>query len=386
MITIKQVNNDKKGMKDFIHFPYSLYRNDENWCPPLIMERKKFFSAKNPFMSHGRIAYFVAYEEGRPVGRVTAHTDEVYDKHYNIKQGFFGFFEAADNFELASLLIRSAEDWLRSNGIQTIMGPCSFSLNHEVGFLIKGFERPPVLMMPYTKKYYPGLFYKMGYRKEKELIAYRLGRETVTETPEIITRISKEIKDKFGDSIEIRNLDMKYIKPQLKIILDIYNEAWSKNWGFVPMTEEEMNELGKELKYFAYPEIIYTLYKDGEPAACLLAFPDINEMLIHIKNGKLFPTGIFKLLFFRKYVKTGRLILMGVKSKFRNMRLDVLLYQRLFEDALSKTEGNRLSSIHDLEMSWILEDNIAMNAILESLKADPYKRYLILKKTLGGMA
>lgn len=385
MINVKQVNNDKKGMKDFIHLPNALYRDDENWCPQLLVERKRFFSEKNPFMLHGTVAYFVAYDEGKPVGRVTAHLDDMYNKQYKTRQGFFGFFESIDKIDVANQLMRSAENWITSHGIDSIMGPFNFSINHEVGFLIKGFERPPVMMMPYTKKYYPGLLHKLGYRKEKELIAYRLGRETVTEVPEIITRISKEITDSIGDSLEIRNLDKKNIRPQLKIILDIYNEAWSNNWGFVPMTEEEIDELGEQLKYFAYSEIIYLLYKDGEPAACLLAFPDINEALMNIKDGKLFPSGIFKLLFFRKYIRTARLILMGVKSKFRKLNLDILLYQKLFKDALSKEKDNRLEKINSLEMSWILEDNIAMNAIIESFGADPYKRYLIVKKNLGGM-
>ena len=377
MVIVKQVTGDKKGMKDFLEFPYSLYKNDEHWCPPLRFERKDFFSPKNPFMKHSEVGFFVAYKDNRAVGRVTAHRDDIYDKFYNTRQGFFGFYEAIESDEVAEKLMLSCEDWIKTRGIDSLMGPFNFTTNHEVGFLIKGFDRPPVIMMTYTKPYYPDQLHKLGYKKEKELIAFWVDRNT--EKPEFFTVMAKRIAREIEGSYEIRTMNMADFKSELKIILDIYNEAWNKNWGFVPMTEEEIDDMARQLKDIILPEYIYFLYKEGEPAAFLLCLPDINNVLIHIKSGKLFPTGIFKLLFFKKYIKTGRILLMGVKSQFRNQGLDVLIYNRMIEDMFSIVP----KSIKSAEMSWILEDNHVMVNILKSMNADPYKRYLIVKKSLG---
>ncbi|GJL77794.1 MAG: hypothetical protein NPINA01_07830 [Nitrospinaceae bacterium] len=376
MVIVKQVDGDKKGMRDFLELPYSIYKDEKNWCPPLRFERKTFFSRKNPFMKHSEVAFFVAYQGDLPVGRVTAHRDDIYDKFYNTRQGFFGFYESVKEDEVAEQLMLSCEEWIRSKGIDSLMGPFNFSTNHEVGFLIKGFDRPPVIMMPYTKPYYPEQLNKLGYQKEKELLAFWIDKNT--EKPELFTVMAKRIARELEDSYEIRTLNMAQLKSELKIILDIYNEAWNKNWGFVPMTEEEIDDMAKQLKYIAQPDYIYLLYKEGDPAAFLLGLPDINNVLMHIKSGKLFPTGIFKLLSFRKYIQTGRVLLMGVKSQFRNQGLDVLLYNRVIEDIFSKLP----KQVKNAELSWILEDNQVMVNILKSMNSDPYKRYLIVKKNL----
>jgi len=376
MVMVKQVNGDKKGMQDFLELPYFLYKNDKNWCPPLRFERKEFFSKKNPFMNHSEVCFFVAYKDNKPVGRVTAHRDDIYDNYYDTRQGFFGFYESIENGEVAEQLMLACENWIKTQGMDSLMGPFNFSTNHEVGFLTQGFDRPPVIMMPYTKAYYPEQLRQLGYKKEKELLAFWVDRNT--ETPEIFTVMAKRIARELEGSYEIRTLKMAELKPELKIILDIYNEAWNKNWGFVPMTEAEIDDMASQLKYFAQPEFIYILNKDDEPAAFLLGLPDINNALIHIKSGKLFPTGIFKLLSYRKYIQTGRILLMGVKSQFRNQGLDLLLYNRLIGDAMTKGP----KQIKDLELSWILEDNHVMVNTLKSMNADPYKRYLILKKSI----
>lgn len=376
MIIVKHVNHDRRGMKDFIDLPYSLYRNDKNWCPPLKIERKRFFSNKNPFMLHSSVAYFVAYQGNRPVGRVTSHIDKIYNSYYNTRQGFFGFFESIENLETAEKLLSAAENWIKERGINSILGPFNFSTNHEVGFLTKGFERPPFIMMPYTKKFYPEMLYKLGYHKEKELIAYWLSN--VTDVPEIVAKSSKKISEKFSDSVEIRNLDVKRLDSELNLVLDIYNEAWSKNWGFVPMTDKEISETAQELKFIANPDITFILYKDRKPAAVLIGLPDINQVLIKIKDGKLLPSGIFKLLFLRKNINHMRVTIMGVKGEYRKQGLDFLLINQVFREGLNKTP------YRSVEMSWILEDNILMNRIFKRLNAEPYKKYVILKKRLEG--
>lgn len=361
-------------MNDFIDLPYRLYKDNPNWCPPIRIERKAFFSRKNSFMSHSEVNYFVAYENGQPVGRVTAHKDEIYNRQYRTQQGFFGFFECYENLETAGKLMAACENWARAQGMNSLLGPINFSTNHEIGFLIKGFDTPPMIMMPYTKEYYPGIMFKLGYAKEKELIAYSLNRTHTL--PDFFVNLADKIARDYQDTVKIRTFHMNKLKSELKILLDIYNSAWSKNWGFVPMTDEEISDIARQIKFFANPDFIYILYKDDKPAAFLLALPDINEILIKIKNGKLYPTGWFRLLFQRKHIKSGRVLLMGVRREFRNQGLDVLLYYQLLNDGLEKT------SVEKIELSWILEDNKAMVSILKNLQADPYKRYLILKKML----
>jgi len=379
MVTVEQVNGSKKGMKDFLELPYWLYEEDKNWCPPLRFERKEFFSDKNPFMKHSEIGFFVAYKNNRPVGRVTAHRDEIYDKFYNTRQGFFGFYESVDCGETAKKLMHASENWITSRGMNSVMGPFNFSTNHEIGFLTKGFDRPPAIMMPYTKSYYPDQLAVLGYKKEKELLAFLIEKTMATPEPfAVMSRrvavMAKRVARKLRGTYTIKTLNMADLKSELNIILDIYNEAWNKNWGFVPMTAAEIDDMARQLKTIIQPEYIYFLYHNEEPAAFLLALPDINNALMHIKSGKLFPTGIFKLLFFRKYITSGRVLLMGVKKKFRNKGFDLLLYSRLMEEAQKQ--------LRSMEMSWILEDNRAMVNILGNLNADPYKRYLILKKSL----
>lgn len=375
MITIKQVNDNKKGMKDFIGFPYALYKNDKNWCPPLRIERKKFFRNKNPFMRHGRVAYFVAYDGTRPVGRVTAHIDEMYNRHYNTRHAFFGFYESIESDDVCEKLMQSVENWAKANNMVSILGPFNFNTKQELGFLIEGFEEPNFLMMSHTKSYYPDLLCRLGYRKEKGLVSFRLNN--VFRIPEIITRTAKRLFDTYGDSIKIVPINRNDLKDDYGFIRDTYNDAWNENWCFIPITEKEIDYFIEDLKFFAVDDFIYKVYKNGESAAFMLNVPNINEVLMRIRNGRLFPTGIFKLLYYRKHIKSAIIVIMGVKSKYRKLGLEVLLYNRLFEDHLAKP------SFNCVETTWIIEDNIPMMKSLEHLNADLNKRYVILKKTLA---
>jgi hypothetical protein len=374
MAVVKQVNEDKKGMIDFINLPYNIYRNDSNWCPTLKIERKRFFSRSNPFSSHSKIAYFVAYKGAKPIGRVTAHIDELYNGYHNTKHGFFGFFESPFSLDVAESLMKEAEHWLGHRGMTKIIGPLNFSTNHEVGFLTKGFDRPPVIMMPYTKDYYPRMLYRLGYGKEKELIAYWQGN--VKGIPLIVEKAVKRLKRRFGDAIHIRNISKRNLKSDLRIILDIYNDAWSKNWGFVPFTDDEILKIAKELKFIAIPDITSLLYWDGEPVAFFFAVPDINEVLVQIRTGRLLPTGLLKLLLCRHRIRTARVMLMGVKRKYQRHGLDFMMYYRMYDAMLRKT------TLKNIEMSAILEDNHMMIKALERLNAYPYKKYVVLKKDL----
>ncbi|MBT5472062.1 MAG: hypothetical protein HOK41_15780 [Nitrospina sp.] len=375
MTIVKQVNEDAKGMKDFINLPYSLYKEEKNWCPPLRLERKQFFSNKNPFMKHSQVAYFVAYQNDIPKGRVTAHIDENYNKYHHASQGFFGFYESTDDSEVAKELMFATENWVKSKGMNSIMGPFNFSTNNEIGFLIKGFEKPPVVMMPYTKKYYPEQLYELGYENKKELMAYWLDKKR--EIPKTFSRLALRISEKYGDTVKIRPLDRKRLNSDLKILLNIYNEAWSSNWGFVPMNVEEIDHVAQQLKAFADTNYMCILYKNDDPAACLLALPNINEALIHLKDGTLFPTGIFKFFSMKNKIKTLRLLIMGVKPEYQKLGFDFLLYNQFLKFVIDENIYTQLES------SWILEDNVEMINILNNQNAEPYKRYVVLGKALA---
>lgn len=377
MITVKEVTTDKKGLKDFINLQYDLYRDEPNFVPPLRIERNIFFNQKkNPFFEHAQGAYFVAYGGEKAVGRITAHTDENYDKYHNCKQGFFGFYESENSAEVCRELCSSAEKWLLARGVRNILGPMNFSTNHETpGFMVKGFDTPPILMMPYTKKYYPDLFKALGYTKAQLLIAYDL--HDVKKVPDVVSDYYKKFTEKYGDEVTIRHLDMKNLNADVRIILDIFNEAWCNNWGYVPMTDKEIDQMASELKLIVNPAVTYLLFKNGEPAAFQLAMPNINEILIKIKDGRLTPAALYKLLFWRNRIHYIRVLLMGIRPKFRRLGLDFIMYYHIFNDGLQKTQ------YRSVEMSWLLESNTMINAVMKRLDADPYKEYLIVSKELG---
>jgi len=375
VISVERVDRDRRGMRAFIDLPYRLYEEDVHWVPPLRLERRRFFSSRNPFLKHGRVACFLARRGGQVVGRVTAHVDDLYNRCRNgTTQGFFGFYESVEDIAVARELMEAAETWLRSRGMNVVMGPFNFSTNHEVGFLTEGFDYPPAVLMPHTKPYYPGLFHQLGYGMEKELLAYWLG--DVTEPTRSIGRVADRVLRRWGDRIEIRNMTKRGLASQLRIVLDVYNEAWGRNWGFVPMTEEEIADMARDLKLTVDPDITFIIYIDGEPAAFLIGLPDINRALAHVPDGRLLPTGIFRLFSSLRRLTTIRVPLMGVKSRYRKQGLDLLLYHLVFRDSLTKTP------YRNVEMSWILEDNMMMRSALRRMGAHVYKRYAILGKSL----
>jgi hypothetical protein len=368
------VNGNRRGMSQFMELPYELYRFDRNWCPRLRVEQARFFSRRNPFMRHCEVAYFLAHDGRRPVARVTAHVDAAYNMFHGRRQGFFGFFESTDNVESAGELMLAVEAWLKQRGASAVMGPFNFSTNHEVGFLTEGFDRPPVIMMPYTKPYYPRLLTALGYHTEKSLFAYWLGG--FDRVPTEVARGAEICRRRHGASLRVRNLRLSHIAADLAAVMGIYADAWSDHWGFVPLSEAEIAETARSLRFIADPRITVLLFKDGQPAACLIAVPNINEALIRIRDGRLWPSGMLKLLIGRRRIRTARVMLMGVKRKFQRLGLDLLLYDFCFRSALDTTR------YRNIEMSWILEDNLVLRRALQRLGAVPYKQYTVLGKRL----
>lgn len=373
-IDIIQVKS-KSEMKRFIDFEWEINKGLPNWVSPLRMSREEILDTrKNPFFEHSEIALFLALNNSKTVGRIAAITNQNYNDFQNDNCGFWGFFECIDHQETADMLFKSASEWLKEKGKDSMLGPMNPSTNDEAGLLIDGFNTQPYIMMTHNHPYYPQLAEGFGNEKAKDLYAWiSTTQEADKNTPEKMRRVAEKILKKYN--IKIRTLKKKNIKSEIKIIKDIYNNAWSQNWGFVPFTEAEIDKLAYELKPIADEKLLYFAEKDGIPIAFSVTIPNINEILAKIPNGKLLPTGLFKLLWGLKKIKTVRVIILGVKKEFQFIGLGSIFYLKTIESALENgyTAG---------EMSWILEDNHAMNRAIEAIGSEKYKTYRIYKKLL----
>ncbi|NTV32442.1 MAG: N-acetyltransferase [Deltaproteobacteria bacterium] len=360
-----------RDMDAFIRFPLRHYGQDPLFVPHLLYERKKFFSRSNPIFQFTEVVYLLARDEqGKVLGRVTAHINERHNRHAGEKTGFFGFFECVDDEAAASALMKAAEDTLRARGMKMIRGPFNFSTNEECGFLVQGFDRAPSFMMPYTKPYYPDLMTRLGYNKARDLLAYEY--EYKGSIPEHLVRFSERIRER--KKVVIRPIHMQRFAEDVETIFRIYNDAWSQNWGFVPVTEEEFRATAKDLKPIVDPSIVLIAEKESRPVGFIVTLPDYNVLLKKM-GGRLFPFGFLHLLFGRKSVTRVRTLLMGVVADHRLSGIEVLLIHDTFERGLPK--GYRGG-----EMSWILEDNVLMRRAVERMGATIGKVYRIYEKTL----
>jgi len=359
----------KKDLLDFIKFPWKIYKNDKNWVPPLISERKEFFdSHKNPFFKHSEVVFYLAKREDEIVGRICGTVNYNHIDYHNEKAGFFGFFESINDFEVAQLLLDTVKDWLKSKGMEIMRGPMNFSTNDEVGFLLEGFDSPPAFMMSYNPKYYLDFMERYGMAKAKDLYAYYIDKNN--RPPERFKRIAELIRKK--ENIVVRKLNLKDFAGEIEKIKKIYNLAWSKNWGAVPMTDEEFGHLAKDFKKIVDPDLVFIAEVNGEPAGFSMALPNINQLLIKL-NGRLSPLGIFKLFWFTKVhniIDSVRLLTMGVIHKYQKRGIDTIFYIDTYMNGEKK--GYKWA-----EMSWNLEDNFLINHALETFGAKLYKKYRI---------
>jgi GNAT superfamily N-acetyltransferase len=368
--TITPVKSSK-DMKDFILFPPSLYRDDRNFCPHLYAERKKFFSSKNPLFEFTDVAYFLARDEnGKLLGRVSAHVNRRHNEYWNEKTGFFGFFECVEDVEVARRLMDAVETWHRERGMERVRGPFNFSTNEECGFLADGFDTPSVIMMPHTKRYYLDFMATLGYAKAKDMYAFYYKYQGTI--PEHLGRFSRRALERTGATV--RTLDMRRFDEDVARAFTIYNSAWEKNWGFVPMTEAEFRYMAEELKPIIDPALVVIIEKDGVPVAFSLGLPDYN-VLLRKTGGRLLPFGWWHLLFGRRTITHVRILTMGVIEPYRKRGLDITLYYETFRHGLP--HGYR-----SCEMSWILEDNVLAIRAIERMGALRYKTYRIFEKKL----
>ena len=368
MLEVIEVES-KRDLGGFIRFPFTLYASDPNYVPPLIREMRTIFSSKNPFLLHATVRLFVAKKEGRIEGRIAAIVNRRHIQFHKEQAGFFGFFESSQNEEVASALLDRVSASLRKEGMQILRGPMNFSTNEECGFLMEGFDSPPMLMTPYNPPYYHMLMEKCGLKKSRDLYAYIL--DIPEELPRKIIRVA-DIAAKSG--IRVRQLDKKFFDREMNIFKVVYNSAWENNWGFIPLTDEELVHMGNNLKSVIVPELTLIAEKGDEPVGFMGLLPDFNLVLRHMK-GRTGPVSIAKALYYSRKIRDLRLLLLGIKAEFRNRGVDALLFREGFK-------GVRKGGYKRVEFSWILEDNIAVQRLVEMIGGRPYKKYRIYEKIL----
>ncbi|MDI1433217.1 hypothetical protein [Polyangium sorediatum] len=367
---------DKKRRRDFLDVAREIYADDPAWVRPLDMDiEDRLDRKKNPFFDHGDAQAFVAYRDGRRVGRITAQIDHTHLERHKDAAGFFGFLDTLDDPEVARALLEKAADWNRARGMKLLRGPISLNINEELGCLVEGFDTPPMIMMPHHRPYQGGLIEQAGLAKLKDFYAWTYDVGSVP------TRAQKAHDEVLGmPEVTVRHLDPAHFGEEVRVLMDIFNDAWSDNWGFVPLSERELAKMAADMKLILFPEITYLVSIDGEPAAVALALPNINEVIRDF-DGKLFPFNVAKLLYRLrvKGPKSGRLIILGIKKKYRHVRkyagLSAFLYVAMNRSA-------HLLGLERGELSWTLEDNAAINAGIRLMGGRIYKKYRVYQREL----
>lgn len=373
----KLKRGDKKTLKDFLDVVDTVYAASPHYVRPLDFDvSDRLDTKKNPFFEHAEGAAWVAYRGGAPVGRISAQVDQEHLKRYADGVGTFGFLDTIDDPDVARALLAEAEAWLKARGMARSRGPLSLSINEEAGCLVEGFDDPPMAMMTYHNPYQGGLIEQAGYEKVKDLYSWRY---EVGKVPARAEKAHAEVTAM--PEVRTRPADPRHFVEDVRLIMDIFNDAWSDNWGFVPLTERELLKTASDMKLILIPELTKLTFIDGEPAAVALGIPNVNE-LIRDLHGKLFPLGLVKLLYRLRVTgpKSGRLLILGIRKKWRHVRkyagLSAFLYVEMNQAAA------RIGMQHS-ELGWTLEDNAAINAGIRLMGGRIAKRYRIYEKSLA---
>jgi len=366
----------RQDLKRFIDLPYRLHARDPNWVPPLRRDVESLLSrSKNPFFEHAEAEYFLAERDGRVVGRIAAISNRLHNQTHGDRVGFFGFFESIHDHSVALALLDAASQWCRERSHDVLRGPASFSVNDECGLLVDGFEFPPTLMMPHNPRYYIELLERAGFTKAKDLWVYQGGSEEgYVPVPERLARGTELIRQRQG--ITLRSLDVKNFQHEVERIKELYNAAWEKNWGFVPMTEHEIDHLAAQFKPVVIPEMVPMAEKEGKLIGFGIALPDLNVVFRRHRSGRLFPVILDLLWSLRmKRIRRARILLLGVLPEYRGKGVDAMLYHWIWTKSAQR-------EIFWGEAGWILEDNPAMNAGLEKMTFRVYKTYRLYDRPI----
>lgn len=360
----------------FVTLPWRIYAGDPDWVPPLIGDEKKFIDPRhNPFFEHAEVEHFLAWRDGQPVGRIAAIHNHLHNQHHEDRVGFFGLFECIDDGDVAGALLDTASAWVRDRGLDTLRGPMNYSTNDTCGLLVEGFEGAPYIMMPYNPAYYRELLEGRRFAKAKDVIAYRITEADVQagQADRIERVLRRRVKNL--DQVRVRPLDKKRWDDEVAIVRDLYNQAWERNWGFIPFTPAEFDHMAKEMKLIVDPDLVGILEVSGQPVGFGLGLPDAN-IALRRANGRLFPVGLVKILLAKRDIRRFRVPILGLLKEHRGLGYDVMLYLHLVREGMRK--GYR-----EAEMSWILEDNLPMRRGIENLGGRPYRTYRIYDRPVA---
>ncbi len=371
MIQVRPVQG-RGDFRTFLRLPWSIYRGDPSWVPPLLMDVKSTLDTRrNPFYAHAEIQLFLAFRDGRPAGRIASVVDSNYVSFQEDRAGFFGFFESVDDPAVAAALLDAAAGWLRERGMERVIGPANPSTNHVLGMLVDAFDRPPMVMMPYNPPCYPALCEGWGLAKVRDLYAYLA--EATRPPTEKIQRVAALVQKR--NNVTVRSADTRHFDRELELVKTAYNDAWERNWGFVPWTDQEIEHLGRDIKTIADPKLVLLAFVDGEIAGFSLSLPNINQALKHVKSGRLFPLGLLKLLWHSRRIDEIRVAVMGVRRKFRGLGIEAVFYNETYFRATR-------DGIRRAELSWVLEDNYSMRNVAERWGVPQYKTYRVYQRDL----
>jgi GNAT superfamily N-acetyltransferase len=364
----------RRDLERFIRLPFRLYRNEPLWVPPLLWERRQFLNRrKNPFFRHAEAEYFLARRDGRVVGRITAQVDRHLNEFQQNAWGLFGFFECEDDQEAATALLEAAASWLRERGRDRIVGPMDFTTNDECGVLVDGWRHPPIILTNWTHPYYPQLIEGAGLAKAMDTYMWGLYVDKRENVHQAIWDMADKVETEHG--IIARHFRRKDLDAEVNRFLEIYNAAWQRNWGFVPLTDEEVRHYAKQLRPLLDENWAMVAEKDGETVGAALTLPDWNQVFKKM-NGRLFPIGWAKFLLGRRKIDRVRVFALGVKREFQHTGVAAKLYQMHFDSAERTPQKGG-------EMGWILETNKPMNRAMEGMGGEIVRTYRMYERTFG---
>ena len=364
----------------FHHLPHQLYKDDPNWVPPLLIDRRMHFSkARNPFFQHAEVECWLACRDGVPVGRITAQIDALHLARHKDGTGHFGYIEAVDDPAVFAALITTAEAWLHAKGMRRCVGPISFSMWDEPGLLVEGFDTPPSVLMGHALPYYQARLAALGYTPVQDLLAYDY--DTSHPIAPAMARVIERASGQHKFQFRTIRMDRKNFKGEVDLLLDILNDAWSDNWGFVSMTQAEIDDVAALFRFILRPEAVVIAEYDGEAAGFCLTLPNINEAIADL-NGRLFPFGIVKLLWRLKVsgIRSARMSMMGVRRKWQNSSVGAALAMSIIQRS---RDSHSARKVLRGELSWILDSNHRIKHMLPLVGAAVYKRYRIFERPLG---
>jgi len=370
---VVEVKSDRQ-YSEFVNFPHKLYRTDSHYVPALQASIKWLLSKKNPFLEHSEIAAFLALENEEVVGRIVAIYNQTHLDTYSDQTGFFGFFDTIDNSEIAVALFQACEQWLSKKGIRKIVGPTNLTTNDSCGVLVEGFDLDPMISMPFNYQYYNDIILKCGFQKSIDLNSYSMDGSLILSKFGQIYERGKSTMNTLG--INIRCMSKSTFPSDIEKLHPVYNAVNSANWGFMPLNLNEFKAMATDLKRSTPLDMALVVEKNNEIIGFMITVPNLNEALKKVSNGRLFPFGILKLMYYRRHIKTARIMILGILDQYKGLGIDLVLYQTM-KEAVNK------HNIIETEACYVMETNRIMNSILKKISKGIIKKYRIYEKEIS---